>query len=168
MADNDKVLVLGVGNPLMGDDGFGLVVLDALRDRWEMGNRVQLVDGGTWGMNLLPLIEDADALLILDAVNVGAQPGKPVTLVGDQIPRYFGIKLSPHQIDLKEVLGLCALRGTLPRRAAVIGVQANEMEMRIGLSPEARAAVGATADRAARQLTAWGYPCRRAEALLSA
>ncbi len=72
-------LVLGLGNPLMGDDGLGLAVLERLREEWEMPVTVELVDGGTWGMNLLPLIEDPRRLLLIDAIRLGRRAGRRCT-----------------------------------------------------------------------------------------
>jgi len=63
-------VVIGLGNPLMGDDGLGLAALEALREGWDFEPHLELVDGGTWGMNLLPFIESADRVLVLDAIKV--------------------------------------------------------------------------------------------------
>ena len=73
-------LVLGLGNPIMGDDGFGLAVLERLLADWVLPAGVEAVDGGIWGMKLLPQIEQSDRLLLLDAVNAGLAPGTPVVL----------------------------------------------------------------------------------------
>ena len=62
-----RTLVIGLGNPLMGDDGAGVAALERLRDEWELPPEVELVDGGTWGMNLLPLVESAPRLILVDA-----------------------------------------------------------------------------------------------------
>lgn len=156
---SSRTLVLGVGNPLVGDDGFGLAALEALRERWQMADDVRLADGGTWGMNLLPLVEDTDALIILDAIDAGAPPGTLVRLERDELPAYVGLKLSPHQVDLREVFALCALRGTMPRRAVAIGVQPVSVEWGPGLSREAGRAVAATVWRAVSQLRGWGHRC---------
>ncbi len=127
-------VVIGVGSPLMGDDGLGLVALEVLRERWTLDPAVELIDGGTWGMNLLPAIEDADRLLILDAINRDEAPGTLITLEREQLPRYFELKISPHQVDLKDVLGLAELRGTLPAETVALGVQPERVELGIGLS----------------------------------
>jgi len=156
-------VVIGVGNPLMGDDGFGLAVLERLRTAWEMPEGVELIDGGTWGMNLLPAIEDAGALIIVDAIDQGAPPGQDITLERNDLPRYLGLKLSPHQIDLREVLALAELRGTLPQRAVAIGVQPEVIDLATALSPRVAERVEAAATRVAWRLRRWGWPCRRAE-----
>src|SRR4029453_15532873 len=94
-------VIIGLGNPLMADDGIGLAILGRLQAHWSFPPNVMFVDGGTWGMNLLPTIESAREVFFLDAVDVGEAPGTPVRLERERIPRWLGHKLSPHQIDLK-------------------------------------------------------------------
>ena len=71
----DDALVIGVGSPLMGDDGLGLAALEALRAGWTFEPALELMDGGTWGMNLLPFIESSSRVVILDAIRAGGEPG---------------------------------------------------------------------------------------------
>lgn len=159
-----RPVVLGVGNPLLQDDGFGLVVLEVLRSGWDVPAAVDLVDGGTWGMNLLPVIEDADPLILVDAVAAGQPPGTRITLERADLPRYLALKVSPHQIDLREVLALAELRGRLPERTVALGVQPAVVENGVGLTPAVQGMVAELAAAAAQRLTQWGYPCRRREA----
>ncbi len=159
MTDPDSgtgTLVLGLGNPLMGDDGVGLVALNALCDR-VFEPRVTLIDGGTWGMNLLPLIEAAQRVLFLDAINVGAEPGELIVLERSQIPRGLGTKLSPHQIDLREVLAVCELRGSFPEHVAALGLQPDLVDMSLQLSPAVRAGLPRLVEAATVRLAAWGH-----------
>ena len=151
-----RVLVLGVGNPLMGDDGFGLALLERLRHRCEWPAGVTLMDGGTWGMNLLPAIEDADALLILDAIDAGKPPGALVRMGRGELPRYVAQKLSPHQVDLRDVLALAELRGHLPTQAAAVGIQPERIALGTELSPTAAGRLDAAAEAACAVLQAWG------------
>jgi len=153
-----RTLVIGLGNPLMGDDGIGLAALAALVASWEVTG-VELVDGGTWGMNLLPLIESADTVILLDAIHLGRVPGTVIELDGDAVPRRLAAKLSPHQIDLGEVLALAALRETLPRRLVAIGIQPAEVEMRTSLSPAVAAAMPLMLRRVAERLEGLGCRC---------
>jgi hydrogenase maturation protease len=127
-------VVLGVGNPLMGDDGLGIAAVAQLRDRWEDASGLMIVDGGTWGMNLLPIIEEARRLLIIDAIDRGLEPGSGIVLERDEIPRYFGRTLSPHQLDLREVLALAELRGNLPGETIAMGIQPDRLELSLDLS----------------------------------
>ncbi len=150
-------LVLGVGNPLMGDDGVGLAALELLRLRWRFPADVELVDGGTWGMNLLPAIEAAERLLVLDAVHVDGHPGALVRLERADLPKLVSPVFSPHQIDLKEVFALAEVRGTLPAEALALGLEPEVVEMRTELSPAVSARLDALASAAVEQLRAWGH-----------
>ena len=84
-----RTLVIGLGNPLMGDDGIGLAALEQLGGSRQLPGGVELVDGGTWGMNLLPLIEDADRVVFLDAIDAGHSPGALIELEREQLPLFF-------------------------------------------------------------------------------
>ncbi|HET9513960.1 MAG TPA: HyaD/HybD family hydrogenase maturation endopeptidase [Gemmatimonadales bacterium] len=154
-------IVIGLGNPLMGDDGIGLELLARLQRDWSFVPDVIFLDGGTWGMNLLPAIEDAGQVLFLDAVNAGRDPGTPLRLERSAIPRWLSIKLSPHQIDLKEVLALAELRGTLPEQTVVVGVQPGSIDLRTSLSPEAVSGLDQAAELARSTLERWGHRARR-------
>lgn len=154
-------IVIGLGNPLMGDDGIGLELLARLQRDWSFVPDVIFLDGGTWGMNLLPAIEDAGQVLFLDAVNAGRDPGTPLRLERSGIPRWLSIKLSPHQIDLREVLALAELRGTLPEQTVVVGVQPGSIDLRTSLSPEAVSGLDQAAELARSTLERWGHRPRR-------
>ncbi len=153
-------LVIGLGNPLLGDDGTGLVALERLRDRWRVPESVELVDGGTWGMMLLPMIETADRVLFLDAIRTGMPPGTEAVLEGDEIPRALAMKLSPHQLDLRDVLAVAQLRGTLPAVTVAIGLQPAGFEMGDGLSPRVAEKIDRLVELAVDQLRSWGHVCR--------
>jgi hydrogenase maturation protease len=161
-------LVIGLGNPLMADDGLGLVALERLRQGWRVPQSVGLVDGGTWGMNLLPLIEDAERVLFLDAIDAGHPPGSLVVLERKELPRFFALKLSPHQVDLREVLALAELRGTLPSDLVAMGLQPGRLEMSSGLSSEVERRLDELLAVVVTRLERWGCACRRLEAALSA
>jgi hydrogenase maturation protease len=148
----------------MGDDGLGLVALEILRDSWNFQPDVELLDGGTWGMNLLPLIESAERVLLLDAIKAGAAPGTVVVLERDDLPRFFSTKLSPHQIDMREVLALAELRETLPDYIVAIGLQPEVVEMSTELSPVLRNNLDSLVDRVIQQLRDWGHEARRNDA----
>ena len=154
-------VVLGLGNPLMGDDGLGLAVLERLCAEWDVPEAVELVDGGTWGMTLLPLIEDATHLVLIDAIRTGAPPGTVVELERERLPRYLAHKLSPHQIDLKEVLALAELRGTLPDQTVAIGAEPGEVVLSTVLTPPLQEAVEAVVLAVVARLASWGHECRR-------
>jgi len=150
-------VVVGLGSPLMGDDGLGLCALEALRAAGRFTPEPEWIDGGTWGMNLLPVLERAERLLLLDAIRAGRAPGEPVVLGREALPRGLGLKLSPHQIDLQEVLALAELRGTLPREAVAMGLEPARVELGWGLSETVQSGLGALVHGAARRLVEWGH-----------
>lgn len=158
-------LVIGLGNPLMGDDGAGLAALALLAATWQLPAEVELLDGGTWGMNLLPTIEAADRVILLDAIRTGGPPGAALDLEGATIPAILRHKLSPHQIDLGEVLALATLRGTLPAELVAIGVEPAEVEMRTALSGVVEAALPGMVARVVDRLRAAGHHCTPREAV---
>ena len=159
-----ETVVIGVGNPLMGDDGLGIEALEFLRNGWRFEPHLELLDGGTWGLNLLPQVEAARRVLFIDAIDAGAEPGTLVELEREDIPRFLAIKLSPHQIDVKEVLALAELRGTLPEELAAVGLQPDSVEMRTSLSPALASRLGDLAACVIRRLETWGYTVSEAEA----
>jgi hydrogenase maturation protease len=156
-----RTRVIGLGSPIMGDDGFGLAVLARLEERWELPEDVELVDGGTWGMTLLPTIEDSDHVLFIDAINTGSAPGTIAVIGREQLPKYFMLKLSPHQIDIREVLAACELRGTLPEVTEAYGAQPDVIDMSTELSPALAARVDEVADLVGERLGRLGHACQR-------
>lgn len=150
--------IIGLGNPLMGDDGFGLAALTRLLETWTLDD-VDTADGGTWGMSLLPLIEDAERLIVIDAIAAGAKPGEIVLLERERLPIYLTRKLSAHQIDLRDVLAVAEWRGMLPSETIAIGVQPERIELGLDLSPGALNAVDEVVALVVARLTQWGHRC---------
>jgi len=160
-AGRTLVLVLGLGSPLQGDDGIGPAALARLAARYAFDEEVELLDGGTSGLALLPLLEGAERVLVLDAVRSGAKPGTRTTLRGDGVPRRLATRLSPHQIDLAEVLALAELRGRPPKDLVVLGIEPERVETRAELSPPVAASLDALVEDARACLEAWGHGAER-------
>lgn len=152
-------VVVGLGNPLMGDDGLGLVALERLREEWYVPDDVELVDGGTWGLSLLPVIESARRVLLIDAIQSGMPPGTEAVLARDEIPRFLSTKLSPHQIDLREVLALAELRGCLPDDTVALGLEPERIELGVPLSPRVEEKIDRLVVLVVDTLRAWGHDC---------
>ena len=153
-------VVIGLGNPIMGDDGVGIAALERLRSAWELPAAVELVDGGTWGMTLLPILESAERVLFLDAIRTGRPPGAEVTLRGAEIPRQVALKVSQHQIDLREVLAVAELRGTIPPEMVAVGLEPRTFELGDPMTPAVARNLDRVVDLAVAQLRAWGHDCR--------
>lgn len=154
-------VVVGLGNPIMGDDGLGLAALERLREEWEIPAAVELVDGGTWGMTLLPLLESAARVLFLDAIRTGRPVGTPVALAGAEIPRQAALKVSQHQIDLREVLAVAEFRGTLPPEMVAVGLEPHTFELGDPMTPAVADNIDHVVEMAVDQLRAWGHRCSR-------
>jgi hydrogenase maturation protease len=149
-------VVIGLGNPIMADDGVGIAALERLRAAGAPPG-VELVDGGTWGMNLLPVIEAAGKLVLMDAIDAGGEPGTLHVLERARIPRYLATKISPHQVDLCDVLALAELRGTLPEDTVAIGLQPARVEMSCELSEAVRVRVDDLVAAVTDRLASWGH-----------
>jgi hydrogenase maturation protease len=154
--ESSHILVLGIGNLLNTDEGVGVHAVRQIKEQAGEVDGVAIEDGGTLGLNLLPLVEDATHLLILDAVDAGQPPGTVVELKKEEIPLYGGFKLSQHQLTFQEVLGLALIRGKLPEYLHLIGVQPDSLEIGVGLSDKARAVLPDVITRSLRVLADWG------------
>jgi hydrogenase maturation protease len=157
-----ETVVLGIGNVLWADEGFGVRAVEALQAGWQFDGEIALVDGGTQGLYLLPLVQSARRLLILDAVDYGLPPGTLKRLDGDAVPRFLGAKkMSLHQSGFQEVLQLACLTGTLPDEVVLIGCQPEELDDYGGsLRPCVKAALAQALPLALAQLAAWGHAAR--------
>jgi len=152
----NRSVVLGIGNILNRDEGLGVHAVRAMERRLGPGAGVELVDGGTIGLGLLPIVEACEHLLILDAADGRRTPGTLIELRREQIPLYAGVKLSQHQITFQELLGLANMRGRLPPHLHLIGVQPADMAIGLELSPVVAATLPAVLGRARVILTGWG------------
>ena len=126
-----RVVVLGVGNLLMGDEGLGIRCVEAVEKQVLPAN-VRCIDGGT---STHEMLENLDALLILDAVASGKPPGTLVRLEDDQIPSAFSNKMSPHQHGINDLLATLKLLGREPGHVVLIGVEPAVMKLSLELSP---------------------------------
>ncbi len=127
--NSKRILVLGIGNLLWADEGFGVRCVEALNAGWTFADNVTVMDGGTQGLYLLPYVQEADCLLVFDAVDYGDAPGTMREVIGDQVPRFMGAKkMSLHQTGFQEVLMAAELTNKLPQELVLIGVQPEELE----------------------------------------
>jgi hydrogenase maturation protease len=161
--DGASALVLGLGNVLCGDDGLGVVAVERLRRRFVPPPDLSLVDGGTLGLSLLPMIEDAGEVWILDAVAADAPPGTLVALAGEAVEPALRERLSPHQIGVADLMDALHWRGTWPARVRVLGLVPECFDLRVGLSPRVAEGLDRLVEAAAHELAAAGHPLRARE-----
>jgi len=128
-SDDDLIVVLGIGNVLWADEGFGVRCIEALQRHWSFGPHVRLVDGGTQGLYLIQHVQAAKKLLIFDAIDYGLAPGTLKLVENDEVPRFMGAKkMSLHQTGFQEVLMLALLTEQFPEQVLLIGCQPEELE----------------------------------------
>jgi len=119
----EKIVIMGLGNILLRDEGLGVHFVERLRRHYRFPDEVQIVDGGTLGLDLLPYLDGVERLLIVDAVLFDAKPGHLIRLEGHTIPSKSILKMSPHQAGLQDLLDVARLQGCLPPTVVVWGMQ---------------------------------------------
>jgi hydrogenase maturation protease len=158
-----RIIILGIGNILWADEGFGVRAVEELNARHAFPDHVRLVDGGTQGLALLPIIEDADVLIILDAVDYGLAPGSLFLADDDDVPSCLSAKkMSLHQTSMLDVLGLAKLKGTQPLHMRLIGVQPLDLQnYGASVTPPVRAQIDAALTETLAYLARFGVVPRR-------
>jgi hydrogenase maturation protease len=151
----NRKVVLGLGNLLFSDEGFGIQAVQTLQAEHGSQFPVEWIDGGVLGLNLLPLVEECSHLLVLDAVDAEQSAGTLLELADEDIPLYNGVKMSEHQVGFQEVLGMAKFRERFPAHLYMVGVQPADLSVRVGLSPEVTAALPAVLERATDILREW-------------
>ncbi|KJS28457.1 MAG: hypothetical protein VR64_24575 [Desulfatitalea sp. BRH_c12] len=132
----EHITILGVGNILLTDEGIGVRVIEQLANRYDFDPNVELVDGGVLGIRLMGVISQSDILIVVDAVHNNDEPGSLYRLADEQVPRRMLAKQSMHQMDLPEVLALCAAVDKVPQHIVVIGVEPlDTATLSVDLSP---------------------------------
>ncbi len=157
MAGKEKnILIIGMGNVLMQDEGIGVRAVEELENRYIVPEGVTVVDGGTTGMELFEPMRNCDRLIVADAVNTGDAYGTMVRIANDDIPAFFQTKLSNHQLGLSDLLALLTLKGEAPEHVAIIGMVPHSLENRLGLTPEAKAGLDTMVDMLIAELADLG------------
>ncbi len=157
-----ETLVLGLGNILLGDEGVGVRVVERLLEQYEFPEGVRVMDGGTLGLDLLPYIEEASRLLVIDAVQARKAPGTLVRMAGDEIPVFLDAsKVSPHQEGLQDLLAVAMLKGYLPDEVVFWGAQIETLGVGLELSSAVAAQVDTLVDKALAELARWGVDAQR-------
>ena len=124
-----SVLIMGIGNVLWADEGFGVRCVEHLADNWTLPQGITLLDGGTQGLYLLPFLEEAETLIVFDAIDYGLEPGTLKVIEGGEVPRFMGAKkMSLHQTGFQDVIATAQLMGSCPRELLLIGCQPVELE----------------------------------------
>lgn len=152
MADTATILVLGLGNTLLSDDGVGVHVVTSLQQTTRHDDNIIFVDGGTIGLNLLPDVEAANGLILVDASEIGAAPGTVATFEGAAMDAQLGgKKRTPHEVAAFDLIATASLLGRCPQLRALVAVQPQSVTW--GLEPTAPVAAAIpAAERAVSEL----------------
>jgi hydrogenase maturation protease len=166
MERTETILVLGIGNLLWADEGFGVRAVEEFSRRYLCEERVTIMDGGTQGLYLLPHVQEASRLVVFDAIDYGLEPGTMKIITDDEVPAYMGAKqMSLHQTGFQDVLAAAKLTGQYPDKLVLIGVQPVELKDYGGSLREAvRAQIDPAVEIAAEWLRRWGVGIQPREA----
>jgi len=137
MAEPTRLLVLGLGNLLCGDDGLGAAAVARLERDWEAPDDALVLDGGTLGLSLLPYVEDTEDAILVDAIREDAPTGSLVRLAGENVAPAVRHRLSPHQVGVADLLDGARLHDRYPRRLVLLGL----VPLTLGLGVERSAGV---------------------------
>lgn len=157
MNERIPLLILGLGNVLLEDDGVGSAAISLLLDRFEPPPDVRVLDGGTLGLSLLPHVEMSDAVILVDAVRADGAPGTLVRLDGDDVAPAVATRLSPHQVGVADLLDGARWLGRYPARVVLLGLVPSSMELSVGLSPLVRASLSELVDVIVEEAAGLGF-----------
>jgi hydrogenase maturation protease len=152
------LLVLGLGNVLLGDDGLGAAALARIVASYELPAGMRLEDGGTLGLGLLGLLAEAEHVILVDAVRTDSPPGTLVRLDGDDVMPGVRDRLSPHQVGVAELLDSARLIGCYPATVTLIGLVPESLDLGLARSPAVAASLDELVEAIVREVVALGYP----------
>jgi hydrogenase maturation protease len=151
-----NILVLGIGNLLLQDEGAGVRAVEEFERKYVVPAGVELLDGGTSGIELLQYIRGRDALIILDVVKSGNPPGTIIRMEGEDVPAMFQKRISPHQLGLSDLLAVSQLTDSMPRHVVLFGIEPKSIETGLEISEEVGRNIGGLADLVALELGSIG------------
>jgi hydrogenase maturation protease len=153
-----RTLVLALGNPICSDDGVGIAALRCLEEDLRVPREVDLLEGGTKGLELVSYIAGMSSVLVLDAVDVGKVPGTIVCIQGTELGTLPG-KGNVHDLALADILNALRLLGQEPQETVLLGVQPGTTELGTSLSKSVESSLPLLVEAAIAQLSQW-VPCQ--------
>jgi hydrogenase maturation protease len=150
-----NIAIFGIGNILLSDDGVGIHAINRLKKDYDFPDHVEIIDGGTKGLDLLPLFENRDKVLFIDAANFKKTPGTIDTVEDERIPAFLSSKLSVHQIGLPDMLFAAKLMEIMPQTMSLVGIQPESMETTTELSDVVRKRMDDLISKVLEKLSEW-------------
>ncbi|HTP20553.1 MAG TPA: hydrogenase maturation protease [Solirubrobacteraceae bacterium] len=154
-------VVLGLGNVAQADDGLGIHAVRELLARYDLPPEVEVIEGGTAGLLLVPVLSDADRAVIVDAIDLGAVPGTLHRLEGRAWSTAFLRRFTPHDAALSDLLGATALAGALPAELLLLGLQPERIGWGCEPTSTVATAIPVLVDAVADVLCGWGVRVER-------
>ena len=152
---SNPIVLLGVGNILLTDEGFGVHVVNQLREDYVFNPPITILDGGTMGMELLTYMRGMTKLLLVDAINGGDTPGTVYEFPHDEMNTYFTEAISVHDVGMQDILRIRALQEDPLEDAVVIGVEPENLELGLDLSETTQMVVKDVKERILAVLASW-------------
>lgn len=151
--------VIGVGNILMQDEGVGPKVIEIIREIYKFEPEVELIDGGTLGLELLPYIEKYKKMILVDVVDFGREPGYIRVLNESEIPPYLKTKLSVHHVGVQDLLEVARFMGKFPQELVLVGIQPASIDLGLDLTPTVGSKLNELIEEVIKILSSWGIKC---------
>ena len=155
-AVKNSVCVIGLGNILLRDDAVGVVAAEAIKERYRFDGQVDVLDGGTAGFDLLPVIEGYNRWLFVDAIDAGEPPGTVMIVEGDALPPFLAGQVSVHHVGLSDLLFAARMAGSLPAGVCLAGIQPESVDIGTEMTDTLKTGLDLLAATVLRRLQEWG------------
>lgn len=152
---SNKIAIIGLGNLLLSDEGIGVHIVSELSKMYDLPEEISLLDGGTLGLDLLPLIEGKEKIIFIDAADLKKEPGSVAVIEDEKLPSFLAPKLSLHHVGLADLLFASSFQGNHPAKVILIGIQPEKMEIGLSLSDTLAQKKPEIIDLIVRKLREW-------------
>jgi hydrogenase maturation protease len=159
----EPLLILGLGNLICADDGLGVAAVHRLLELYEPGPGVRVLDGGTLGLSLLPYLEDAERVILVDAIADESPPGSFVRLAGEEVAPAMAARLSVHQVGVSDLLDGARWRERLPRKLVLLGIVPESLELSTERTPGVEQRIPELVEQIVEEVRGLGFELRPRE-----
>ncbi len=158
-SNSGRISILGIGNILLTDEGVGVHAVNAIKKKYSFSPDIDIIDGGTMGLDLLPIFQTQDKILIIDAVDFNKEPGYVGTIEGNNIPSVLNAKLSVHHIGFSDLLFAAKLMRENPPEVYLVGIQPKSLDVGLDMTEEIRVKLDSIIDLTIQKLKEWNVEC---------